>query len=85
MVHFHNRPVPVHYSRLLKITIHITKILFCTDVASRGLDLPNVANVIEYDPPFTIDDHLHRIGRSARLGNEGNATFFLLPGLKKGM
>lgn len=60
------------------------KILFCTDVASRGLDLPNVANVIEYDPPFTIDDHLHRIGRSARLGNEGNATLFLLPGIEEG-
>ncbi|KAF6070693.1 DEAD/DEAH box helicase family protein [Candida albicans] len=59
------------------------KILFCTDVASRGLDLPNVANVIEYDPPFTIDDHLHRIGRSARLGNEGNATLFLLPGIEE--
>ncbi|ODV82096.1 DEAD-domain-containing protein [Suhomyces tanzawaensis NRRL Y-17324] len=55
-------------------------ILFCTDVASRGLDLPNISNVIEYDPPFTVDDHLHRIGRSARVGNEGNATLFLLPG-----
>ena len=48
------------------------------------MDLPNVANVIEYDPPFTIDDHLHRIGRSARLGNEGNATLFLLPGIEEG-
>ncbi|RCK65524.1 ATP-dependent RNA helicase DBP7 [Candida viswanathii] len=61
-----------------------TKILFCTDVASRGLDLPNIANVIEFDPPFTIDDHLHRIGRSARLGNQGNATLFLLPGIEEG-
>ncbi|EMG47324.1 ATP-dependent RNA helicase DBP7 [Candida maltosa Xu316] len=60
------------------------KVLFCTDVASRGLDLPNIANVIEYDPPFTIDDHLHRIGRSARLGNEGSATLFLLPGIEEG-
>ncbi|EGW30127.1 ATP-dependent RNA helicase DBP7 [Spathaspora passalidarum NRRL Y-27907] len=59
------------------------QILFCTDVASRGLDLPNIANVIEYDPPFTIDDHLHRIGRSARLGNKGNATLFLMPGIEE--
>ncbi|CAI5760195.1 unnamed protein product [Candida verbasci] len=60
------------------------KILFCTDVASRGLDLPNITNVIEYDAPFTIDDHLHRIGRSARVGNQGKATLFLLPGIEEG-
>ncbi|KAI5950135.1 DBP7 [Candida jiufengensis] len=60
------------------------KVLFCTDVASRGLDLPNISNVIEYDAPFTIDDHLHRIGRSARVGAKGNATLFLLPGLEEG-
>ncbi|KAG5417910.1 DBP7 [Candida metapsilosis] len=60
------------------------KVLFCTDVASRGLDLPKIANVIEYDAPFTIDDHLHRIGRSARVGNKGEATLFLLPGLEEG-
>ncbi|OBA23718.1 DEAD-domain-containing protein [Metschnikowia bicuspidata var. bicuspidata NRRL YB-4993] len=59
-------------------------VLFCTDVASRGLDLPNIAHVIEYDPPFTIDDHLHRIGRSARVGNKGEATLFLLPGEEEG-
>lgn len=59
-------------------------ILLCTDVASRGLDMPNISNVVEYDPPFTVDDHLHRIGRSARLGKEGEATIFLLPGEEEG-
>lgn len=59
-------------------------ILFCTDVASRGLDLPNIAHVVEYDPPFAIDDHLHRIGRSARVGKKGEATLFLLPGEEEG-
>ncbi|CAN3372993.1 hypothetical protein DIURU_002883 [Diutina rugosa] len=54
-------------------------VLFCTDVAARGLDIPNITSVVEYDPPFTIDDHLHRIGRSARVGNDGHATLFLLP------
>lgn len=59
-------------------------ILFCTDVGSRGLDLPNITDVVEYDPPFAIDDHLHRIGRSARVGKKGEATLFLLPGEEEG-
>ncbi|EEH49385.1 ATP-dependent RNA helicase DBP7 [Paracoccidioides brasiliensis Pb18] len=55
-------------------------VLICTDVAARGLDLPNVDFVIEYDPAFSADDHLHRIGRTARLGRDGRALIFLLPG-----
>ena len=59
-------------------------ILVCTDVASRGLDLPNIDLVVEYDPPFSKDEHLHRIGRTARAGNDGRATIFLLPGCEEG-
>ncbi len=59
-------------------------IMICTDVASRGLDLPNVDFVIEYDPPFSADDHLHRIGRTARAGREGRAMIFLMPGGEEG-
>ncbi|OAL72726.1 ATP-dependent RNA helicase DBP7 [Trichophyton violaceum] len=61
-----------------------TSVLICTDVASRGLDLPNVDFVIEYDPAFSADDHLHRIGRTARLGRDGRAMIFLLPGSEEG-
>ncbi|GME27424.1 hypothetical protein BKCO1_1000502 [Neofusicoccum parvum] len=59
-------------------------VLVCTDVASRGLDLPNVDFVIEYDPAFARDDHLHRIGRTARAGKDGRAMIFLQPGDEEG-
>lgn len=55
-------------------------VLFCTDVASRGLDLPHITDVIEYDPPFATDDHIHRVGRTARAGKAGQSVIFLLPG-----
>ncbi|KAJ6113432.1 hypothetical protein N7523_006749 [Penicillium sp. IBT 18751x] len=58
-------------------------VMICTDVASRGLDLPNVDLVIEYDPAFSADDHTHRIGRTARLGRDGRACIFLQPGCEE--
>jgi ATP-dependent RNA helicase DDX31/DBP7 len=61
-----------------------SSLLLATDVASRGLDLPNLDLVIEYDPAFSADDHLHRIGRTARLGRDGRAVVFLLPGKEEG-
>jgi len=59
-------------------------VLLCTDVASRGLDLPSIDLVIEYDPAFSAEDHLHRIGRTARAGKAGKATVLLMPGPEEG-
>ncbi|KAK5694738.1 ATP-dependent RNA helicase dbp7 [Elasticomyces elasticus] len=59
-------------------------LLVCTDVMARGLDLPNVDLVVEFDPPASKDDHLHRIGRTARAGKAGRAMIFLLPGCEEG-
>ena len=50
-----------------------TPILVATDVAARGLDIPNVTQVINFDMPTNIDDYVHRIGRTGRVGNLGQA------------
>lgn len=54
-------------------------ILLCTDVAARGLDLPQVDWIVQYDPPCETTDYVHRIGRTARQGYGGSAVIFLLP------
>ncbi|XP_061764147.1 ATP-dependent RNA helicase DDX55 [Nerophis ophidion] len=54
-------------------------ILVCTDVMARGIDIPDVNWVLQYDPPSSASAFVHRCGRTARIGNQGNALVFLLP------
>ncbi|KAG8770919.1 DEAD-box ATP-dependent RNA helicase [Ceratobasidium sp. 428] len=59
-----------------------TPIMVATAVAARGLDIPNVTHVVNYDLPSDIDDYVHRIGRTGRAGNTGTSTAFFNRGNK---
>merc|ERR1712013_123731 len=47
-----------------------------SNLAARGLDIPNVMHVVNYDMPKEVDEYIHRIGRTGRVGNTGRATSF---------
>lgn len=53
-----------------------SRVLVATSVAARGLDIPMVKHVINYDLPSNIEEYVHRIGRTGRIGNKGLATAF---------
>jgi superfamily II DNA/RNA helicase len=57
--------------------------LIASDVAARGLDIPDVSHVINYDVPVHADDYVHRIGRTGRAGREGTAIMLVTPAEKK--
>jgi len=54
-------------------------VLLATDVVGRGIDVPDIKLVVQYTPPQTTADFVHRVGRTARAGRKGRAVLFLAP------
>lgn len=58
--------------RALTLPLHSRR-LICSDLIARGIDIPNVSHVISYDIPADMRKYVHRVGRTARAGNKGDA------------
>lgn len=67
------------YENLNAFKAGTANILVCSDVAARGLDIDDVAYVINYDLPFNPEDYVHRIGRTGRAGKTGKTTALVTP------
>jgi superfamily II DNA/RNA helicase len=52
------------------------RLLVATDVAARGIDVQTITHVINFDLPMSVEDYVHRIGRTGRAGNDGTAVSF---------
>jgi ATP-dependent RNA helicase DeaD len=74
--------------KLRELTVNKLKtgkldVLIATDVAARGLDVPRISHVINYDVPYDSESYIHRIGRTARAGRTGDAILFISPREKR--
>ncbi len=72
-----NKSQPQRQRALKAFSDGRVEVLVATDVAARGLDIPNVSHVINYDQPASYEDYIHRIGRTGRAGNKGHAHTFV--------
>ncbi|GAX79754.1 hypothetical protein CEUSTIGMA_g7195.t1 [Chlamydomonas eustigma] len=72
-------PQPQRTAAFLKFSQAKSAVLFCTDVAARGLDFPDVTNIVQYDVPGAPEEYVHRVGRTARMGHNGEALLVLMP------
>lgn len=86
-MYFYLRPLPLHASmeqkqrlkNLEKFRLNENSLLLATDVAARGLDIPNINHVIHYQMPKTAEIYVHRSGRTARGNRTGNALLLIEP------
>ncbi len=72
-------PQPVRTETLGKFKTNDIKLLVCSDVAARGLDIPEMSHVFNFDVPTHAEDYVHRIGRTGRAGLEGRAFTLATP------
>jgi superfamily II DNA/RNA helicase len=70
---------PVRMETLAKFKNGEVKYLVCSDVAARGLDVPSMSHVFNFDVPTHAEDYVHRIGRTGRAGREGRAFTIAMP------
>ncbi len=73
-------PQSVRTATLDRFRDHQLKLLVASDVAARGLDIPEVSQVFNYAPPPNSDDYVHRIGRTGRAGRSGESFTIVSPG-----
>ena len=72
-----NLTQPERMEALRRFRKHEVRILICSDVAARGLDIPQVSHVFNWDLPYSGDDYVHRIGRTGRAGRTGVSVSFV--------
>ncbi|CEF56567.1 DEAD/DEAH box helicase [Acetobacter ghanensis] len=72
-------PQSVRFSTLEKFKNGDLKVLVCSDVAARGIDIGGLSHVFNFDLPFHAEDYVHRIGRTGRAGREGHAFSIATP------
>ncbi|ATI13094.1 MULTISPECIES: DEAD/DEAH box helicase [Acetobacter] len=72
-------PQSVRFSTLEKFKNDELKVLVCSDVAARGIDIGGLSHVFNFDLPFHAEDYVHRIGRTGRAGREGHAYSIATP------
>jgi len=70
----------VRFATLEKFKAGDVRLLVCSDVAARGLDIGGLSHVFNFDVPIHAEDYVHRIGRTGRAGLEGNAFTIAMPG-----
>ena len=79
VIAIHGKMHKTRQQHFAKFSEHSCSVLMCTDVMARGVDFPSVDWVIQFDPPSSTKVFVHRCGRTARMGKQGQALVMLLP------